>query len=159
MNKFTIIRDSREKANHGWVFNEGPYCDGMIIDKVSAGDYTILGMENYIAIERKRTIDEFAHNCIEKRWTKCMQRLSEIKFAFILFEFSWQDILDYPASAKVPVGVKRKLKIPSAYIRKIIYTARDKYNIHVLVCNDTFKAEKAAYRIMKKANELFTRKI
>ncbi len=154
MSKFTVIRDTREKTNWGWSYDENAYCNGTIISKVNVGDYTVEGLENYVCIERKASIDEFAHNCIEKRWKKCMERMSEVKHSFILFEFSWNDVNTYPKSAKVPKHVRNKLRIPAKYIRKVINTARNDYNIHVIACDNAMKAEQVAYRIMKKAYEI-----
>lgn len=157
-NKFTVIRDTREKPEFGWSFAQDAYCDGTIIDKVNVGDYTIEGLDDYVCIERKHSIDEFAHNCIEKRWQKCMQRMSEVKHAYILFEFDWNAVNTYPRSARVPSHVRKKLRIPAAYIRKVIHTARDDYNIHVLACGNRYRAEQAAYRILRKAHELRCRR-
>ena len=84
--------------------------------------------------------------------------MSECKFKFILFEFSWHDVNSYPNSARVPAHVRKKLRIPAKYIRKVIITAREDYNIHVIACNDRYTAEKTAYRILKKAHELYVRR-
>ncbi len=156
--RFTVIRDTREKISHGWLYEESTHCTGTIVDKLNIGDYSIVGLEEFVCVERKQSIDEFAHNCIEKRWKNCMQRMSKCKYPFILFEFSWYDVDNYPRSAKVPKRVRNKLKIPAAYIRKVIYTAREQYGIHVLACNDALKAEKVAYTILKKAHEIHLRR-
>jgi ERCC4-type nuclease len=156
--KFTVIRDTREKTAHGWSFDPDAYCEGTVIDKVDTGDYTIEGLEDFICIERKQSIDEFAHNCIEKRWQKCMQRMSECRHSFLIFEFPWADVDNYPASAKVPKRVRNKLRIPAKYIRKVIHTARQDYNIHVYACGGRLEAEKLAYRILRKAHELHLRR-
>lgn len=158
MNKFTVIRDTREKPAFGWSWAEDAWCAGTIISKVDTGDYTIEGLEDYVCIERKQSIDEFAHNCIEKRWKDCMKRMSEVKFPFLLFEFDWYDVDHYPRTAKVPARVRKKLRIPAKYIRKVIHTAREDYNIHVIACGDSYKAEQVAYRILKKAHELHLRR-
>lgn len=157
-NRFTIIKDTREKAPHGWSFDPDAYCDGTTISKVSAGDYTIEGLEEFICVERKKTVDEFARNCIEARWKNCMQRMSACRHSFILFEFSWDDINNYPASAKVPNRIKKKLRVTPALIRKVVHQARDEYGIHVLACDNKLKAEKVAYRILKKAYDLQLRR-
>lgn len=159
MQKFTVIRDTREKPEHGWTFEPDAYCWGTEIAKVDTGDYTVEGLEHYVCVERKQSIDEFAHNCIEKRWKKCMERMSECKHAYILFEFSWYDVDTYPRSAKVPKHVRNKLRIPAKYIRKVIHTAREDYGIHVIACGDKYKAEKLAYRILRKAHELRCREL
>lgn len=152
--KFTIIRDTREKPSHGWSYEPDAYCNGTIVQKLNIGDYSVAGLENYVAIERKESVDEFARNCVTKRWTSCMDRMGACRHKFLLFEFSWNDINNYPHSAKVPAEVKKNLKVPAAYIRKVIYSAREKHRIHVLACGDRYKAERVAYRILKKAYEL-----
>ena len=157
--KFTAIRDTREKITHGWSFSPDAYCEGTVIEKVNAGDYTIEGLEDYVCIERKQSIDEFAHNCVEKRWKDCMKRMGELKHAYIIFEFSWDDVNNYPQSAKVPERVRKKLKIPAKFIRKVIHKAREEYGIHVLACGDRYKAEQVAYRILRKAHELRCRRL
>ena len=158
-NKFTVIRDTREKPSHGWSYEPDAYCNGTIIKKLNIGDYSIEGLEGYVSIERKESVDEFARNCIDKRWKSCMQRMACCKHSFLLFEFSWDDINNYPHSAKVPSSVRGKLRVPSKYIRKVIYTAREDYHIHVIACNNRYTAEKTAYRILKKAYELRRRKL
>lgn len=157
MNKFTVVRDTREKPQYGWRFSEDAYCNGTITAKLDTGDYSIVGLEDVLCIERKRTIDEFAHNCIEKRWQSCMKRMAEYKYKFILFEFSWNDINMYPHSSKAPRKIKRNIRISSKFIRKNIHIAREQYGIHVLVCGNTIRAEQIAYRILKKAYEIENR--
>lgn len=152
--KFTIIRDTREKVNHGWSYDPDAYCNGTLIKTVHIGDYTVEGLENYVAIERKESIDEFARNCVEKRWKMCMHRMAACKHKYILFEFSWDDINNYPKSSKVPNRMRGKLRVPAKYIRKVINTARYDHKIHVIPCGNKYTAEKVAYRILKKAYEL-----
>lgn len=154
MNKFTIVRDTREKPAYGWSYDEDAHCAGTIVRKVDVGDYTIDGLEDILCIERKRTIDEFAHNCVEKRWKVCIENMSRLRHAYLLFEFGWCDINNYPLTSKAPPKVRRKIRISSKFIRKNIYDIRQQ-GIHVLICEDKVKAEQVAYRLMKKAYELY----
>ena len=39
-----------------------------------------------------------------------MQRMSEVKHAYILFEFDWNAVNSYPRSARVPSHVRKKIK-------------------------------------------------
>lgn len=156
INKFTIIRDTRENVKHGWYFPSNSVCNGTIVDTVNIGDYTVQGLENYVAIERKKSIDEFAHNCIEKRWKSCMERMATVKHKYIIFEFPWYDVDHYPHSSKAPIKVKSKLRVPSKYIWKIIKIARNEHNIHIIAAKNPIMAERLAYRILSKAYELKT---
>lgn len=156
--KFTIIRDTRENKLAGWNFPISAYCNGTIKKKVWAGDYTVLGLEKYVCIERKKSINEFAQNCVQKRWHNCMDRMSQCKFKFLLFEFSFSDVENYPHSAtNVPAAMRHKLKVPPKYIIRIIEAARKEYGIHVLFCKNAINAERAAFRILKKAHEISLR--
>jgi hypothetical protein len=159
--KFTVIRDSREKVSHGWSFDEDSHCQGTIIEKLDTGDYSVQGLEDIVAIERKETIQEFARNCVEKRWGACMKRLGGIDHPYILFEFTEDAVDRYPQSAKVPASVRRKMCWPNGkpriaikYIWKVIHTARE-MGIEVIFCGDARKAEKEAYRIMKETYEAY----
>jgi len=160
--KFTVIRDTREKSAKGWSFDEDTLCAGTLRKKLDTGDYSIQGLEeDILCIERKETIQEFARNCIEKRWAACMERMSKFKHAYLLFEFTWEDIDNYPWSANVPERVRKQMiheagtpKIPIKKIKKIVHTAQD-YGIFVIACGDAMKAEQVAYKIMKKAYEVY----
>lgn len=157
-NKFLVIRDTREKPEFGWTFPEDSHCKGTVIRKLHTGDYSIEGLEKFVCVERKQTIDEFAKNCVEKRWVKCMERMSLCDHKFLIFEFSLNDINRYPHSSRAPEFIRRKIRVSAAFIRKNIHKARDEYNIHVLACNNAKKAELVAYRILKKAHELRCRR-
>jgi len=156
--KFTIIRDTREKGGHGWNFQPDPYCEGTVTAKLDTGDYSIQGLENILCIERKMSVDEFANNCVTKRWQACMKRMSEFPHAYILFEFAQYDVDHYPSSAKVPDRVRKKLRVPAKYIQKVINTAKNDYGIYVLFCNDKRGAEEMAYKIMRKAYDHYLRR-
>jgi len=164
-NKFTIIRDTREKRAHGWTYEENAQCAGTLVETLRTGDYSVQGLEDFVCIERKETIQEFARNCVEKRWGDCMKRMSQVRHSYLILEFDWTDIDRYPYSAKVPRSVTKKMcwangkpKIAVKYIWKVIESARTDYGIHVIACSDKIKAEKLAYRIMKKANEIYLRR-
>ena len=60
MDRFTVIRDTREKKDHGWWFEEDAYCAGTEVVKVNIGDYTIKDKENLLCIERKESVAELA---------------------------------------------------------------------------------------------------
>lgn len=161
MSKFVVIRDTREKRGNGWFFEEDDVCAGTIEKGLKTGDYSIKSLEKEICIERKRTIDEFATNCVKQAWYNCMERMKNYKHAYLICEFSWQDVLDYPTSSKIPKHIreKYKLRIPSLYIQKVIVSARTKFNIHVIFCGNKVKAEQCAYRILKRYHEITRRKL
>jgi hypothetical protein len=154
MEKFCIIRDTREKKEHGWFFEEDAYCQGTEISKIKYGDYCLKGYEDFFVIERKMGIDEFAHNCVETRFKVLIDNLiKSCKHIYLIFEFTQQDVDDYPESSNAPKEVKSKLKIRAKFIRMHIRALRQR-GIHILFCEDRMKAEKIAYRLLKKAHEI-----
>ena len=94
---YTVIRDTREQAGHGWTFNthlpnrRPPNCDGMIVDTLQTGDYSLVGYTDILAIERKADFSELWGNYSrEKRpaFEAEMDRMSKLKYAYIIIESS-----------------------------------------------------------------------
>lgn len=88
----TIICDSREQHSYTWE----PTRDGIasVSCKLDAGDYSIHGAEDLIAIERKSTNDwvsTITHS--RDRFIKELQKLQALDRAYIVIECSANDIL------------------------------------------------------------------
>ena len=65
--KYTVIRDTREQE--GYYFSEYDLCLGMIDQKLDTGDYSIVGLEDKICVERKGCVEELAINLGQKKHT------------------------------------------------------------------------------------------
>mgnify|MGYP003137496158 CR=1 FL=1 len=154
MTRFTVIRDTREKKDHGWWFDENAYCAGTLVTKVEIGDYTIQDMEHLLCIERKESVAEFAKNCGEKRFHKELERMSSFQHPFLLLEFGWPEIENYPKGSNIPTARWPSLRIKGKYMLRVISTARLQYGVHVIACGDKKRAEEMAFMIMRKTHEL-----
>lgn len=141
---FTIIVDTREQQP--WNF----YNYATAVTKVDTGDYTVQGLENIVAIERKKSVNEFANNITEKRFKDWTGRLSEIEFPFVLLEFSFTDILNYPVGSNIPKSMWNKIKIRPNYIIKNLLELNLYYNINVILCDNHRNAEHLAEQIFKR---------
>jgi len=141
---FTIIIDTREQQP--WVFEQYVVAN----KKLDTGDYSIEGYENIFAIERKKSINEIANNIIEPRFKDVLTRLAQLKYSFLLLEFSMTDVLYYPIGSNLPKKLWSKIKITPAFIIKNILDWQLKYNIKVMFCNNASNAEKLAEYILKK---------
>lgn len=95
-NKFTVIRDTREKPEHGWNFEPDAYCAGTVRKGLKTGDYSIEGFEDQFCIERKMTLVEFVQNCSQARWDRCVKRMGEMRFAYLFFEFPDTQVNEWP---------------------------------------------------------------
>ena len=96
-NGIKIIRDLREKDGHGWNFSADLIKKpgriqflGTELCSLDAGDYSILGVENLIRIERKAGFAELFGNMIpvsnKERFEREMEKLRQVKHKYILIE-------------------------------------------------------------------------
>lgn len=143
-NDFTIIVDTREQQP--WSFDN--YSKANI--KLDTGDYSIEGLERVLAIERKKSINEIANNIIESRFKDVIDRLSKIKYSYILLEFDLENVLSYPIGSSLPKHMWNKVKISPSFIMKHILEWQMFYNIKVVFCGCPTNAEKMAEYIMNK---------
>jgi hypothetical protein len=141
---FTIIIDTREQQP--WSFSEYVVAN----KKLDTGDYSIDGLQEIFAIERKKSINEIANNIVEPRFKDVIARLSQLKYSFLLLEFSMTDVLNYPIGSNLPKKMWDKVKITPAFIMKNILDWQLKHNIKVLFCNNASNAEKIAEYILKR---------
>lgn len=141
---FTIIVDTREQQP--WTFEEYVVAN----KKLDTGDYSIEGLQDFFAIERKKSINEIANNIVEPRFKDVLARLAQLKYSFLLLEFGMTDVLYYPVGSNLPKKMWDKVRITPAFIMKNILDWQLKYNINVLFCNNASNAEKTAEYILKR---------
>ena len=87
-----IIVDSREKTPH--KFKTTDTCEGYRIEKLDTGDYSLAGLEEYVIIERKNSIDELV-TCFgtdRRRFMDELDRLEEVPHRFIIVEDSIETV-------------------------------------------------------------------
>lgn len=144
MDNFTIIIDTREQQP--WEF-------GLHVTakkKLDTGDYSIEGLENILAIERKKSVSEIANNITESRFKNVLERLSQIQYKFMLFEFDLEDVYNFPIGSDIPKKLWDKLRISPKYLLKYLTELQLNYGIHILYCGCAENAEKMAVSIMKR---------
>jgi ERCC4-type nuclease len=143
MDSFTIIVDTREQ--HPWHFDHHTVAN----QKLDTGDYSILGLEDVLCIERKSGIAELANNITEKRFQDVIERMKKYKHAYILVECNYDQLMNYPIGSTIPKKLWSKIKISPGYILKFLNKLSIEYNIHVIFCGCPSWAEKTALSIMK----------
>jgi len=151
-NTFTIVVDTREQKP--WVFENYSTAH----HKLDTGDYSIQGLENIIAIERKRNVAEIAHNITENRFDDVIDRLSKTKYPFILLEFNLQSVMQYPVGSTIPKKLWNKIRITPNFIIKHLLELQIEHNINIIFCGDSDNAEKMALSILKKIHKIETNK-
>lgn len=141
---FRIIVDTREQQP--WFFEDY----STTVAKLDTGDYSIEGLENFICIERKKSVSEIANNITESRFKDVIDRLQTIKYPFVLLEFNLDSVLKYPVGSNVPKRMWNKIRISPAFIMKNILDLELKHNIKVIFCGNHSNANKLAGMIFKR---------
>ena len=121
--KFTIIRDSREKKGCGWNFRASANCDGMKIQKLETGDYSLEGYEDLVMVERK-TMTDLWGSLVQgrKRFLKEMDRALEYPIRYLIIEGTLKD---------VQKGI-RYSKVTPDYIISMLISLEVRYDVHVI---------------------------
>ena len=149
--EFTIIVDTREQMPWEFGFHTTSK------KKLDTGDYSIEGMESILAIERKMTVSEIATNITENRFKNVLERLGKVPHAFIIMEFSIQDIYTFPVGSDIPKKLWDKLRVKGNYIMKVLLEASINHNIHLLFCGDSENAERTAVSLMKRIYDKYNK--
>lgn len=84
--KPVVIRDTREKR--GYRFTASKYFGGTVTEKLDAGDYSIKGLEEYIIIERKESMDELCKNLGKERarFMRELDRMAHVQHKILIIE-------------------------------------------------------------------------
>lgn len=153
---FTVIKDTREQE--GYHFSKFNTCAGMIEQKLDTGDYSIVGLEDKVCIERKGCVEELAINLGQKKWPFMaeIERMEPFSHKFIVLEFSLEDLLMFPKESRIPIKNKSAVKITGRYMLKCLVEFELYNNIHVLFCGDKHNAFLAVSSIFKRINEMYT---
>lgn len=143
---FNVIIDSREQLPYLFTSSK---INEVIVTKLDSGDYSIQGLEDQLAIERKASVAEFYNNITQSRFWREMQRMKDYKYRFIIFEFSVSDVEMFPYGSDLPRSVMKKLKITPAYLMKCIARIQIEYDIHVIFGEDRDNSVYLVTNIMK----------
>lgn len=144
---YNIIVDTHEKL--AWNFDFYPQVDKVIRKHLDTGDYTIEGLENQFMIERKHNTSEIAANIGSDRvrFNKELERMINVRYTYLICEFSIEDILNFPKSSDIPKYKWKNLKITGKFILKTLYDYEKKYGITLCFCKDEAEACQKAIEI------------
>lgn len=138
-----IIQDTQEKIPFDFSF----YDVEVKVKKIPTGDYTVEGFEDIIVIERKASVDEIAGNFTRKKdaWWREMKRMSQVEYKYIICEFPFQDVIDYPKTSKAT----KPTRINGMVLSKSINLCISNYAVDVIFCDDKKQAEDKAFELLK----------
>lgn len=149
---YTVIRDSREQTDF-WHFPESPWCLGTVKGTLKTGDYTLQGLENIFTIERKANTGEFSQNITEKRFLRELERLDYMPQAYLILEFTWEDIELFPHNSGIPSKFWPKLRVSGKFMRKRLIEIMSDYNVQILLVGD--RGPEIAECIFRRMGEVY----
>jgi hypothetical protein len=114
--KFTAVRDSRDRVDHGWTFEESDVCSGTVVRALKTGDYSVEGLEEVLTVERKGSTSELATNLGEARFERELERMKAFRWAFVICEFSLEDLLAFPSRTSIPASRRRRMRVRGPYL-------------------------------------------
>ena len=108
---------------------------------LKTGDYSISGLEDKVAVERKTKAD--LYNSLgkgRKRFKKEFERLSGFKYAALVIEAGIREVLNPPARSKMN---------PASVFESLVSWSM-KYGVYVYFGDDRYFSEKLVYSILEK---------
>jgi ERCC4-type nuclease len=131
----TLICDTREK--NPLIIPDNRVFADVIKKKLDTGDYSVAGLETYLCIERKGCVSEFAGNLFQDRFDRELQRMVSYKYAFILLEFSLEDLLKFPYGSGLSKSVIKRIHYSGKLLLKKMTEIQCNYpSIHIIFCGD-----------------------
>ena len=135
-----IIVDTREQRPYDFACITPPPV--VEVATLGAGDYSLKGFEDQVAIERKSLIDAFStFGAGRKRFERELERLSLLKFAAVVIEGGWHEIVRQPPA--------RSRLNPKTVVASIAAWSQ-RYRVHFWTCPNRFFAERWTYRLLER---------
>lgn len=147
---FTVAIDTREQ--HPWMFTgfqadaDKSYKPLVVATNkatLKTGDYSIVGFDDQICIERKSPADAFSTFTVDRdRWERELERMSCIPISRVIIECGWDELIRGPAK-------EGGNKIGKTVFRSILYWQMRFPNVHWLPMPTREHAEACAFRILE----------
>jgi len=150
MKDFSIIQDTHEQQP--WDLDM--YITGWQMPQhMATGDYTILGYENDICIERKQSPSEIATNLGKRinRFERELARMGTFRFRYIVCEFLQNKLIQFPKGLDLPKTAISNIRIGGKYLHKKLMELSEDYGIEVFFCQNRHAAEEKAMELLDEA--------
>jgi DNA excision repair protein ERCC-4 len=135
-----IIQDTREQAPYTFVCITPPPL--VEVATLASGDYSVKGLEDRVAVERKSLVDAFGtFGQGRDRFERELERLSRLRFGAVVLEADWDTIVFRPPA-------RSRLK-PKTVIRSMAAWAI-RHNVHFYWCPNRAAAEKWTYILLER---------
>lgn len=146
---FVVAIDTREQAPYHFQNLESDaaksYRPLIVRSKVmtlETGDYSIVGHENRVCVERKSLPDAYGtFGGGRARFERELDRMSEMDFAAVVIEASWSTIIGHPP--------KQSKLLPKTVYRSVLAWSQ-RYGVHFWDCPTRGFAERTTFRILER---------
>ena len=131
--QITVVIDSREQKPFRF--------ENSVVKALDSGDYSLLGYEDRISVERKTHADLFASlGKGRRRFERELQRLSKLDYAAIVIETGLPSLMRQPPFSQMN---------PKSVVNTLLSWSI-KYGVHVFFAGDRKHAKALTYRILEK---------
>lgn len=147
---FTVIIDNNEQ--HPFQFRNfkadahkkfRPLVVPTVTRSLDTGDYSIEGLEHLVTVERKSLEDLYGTLGQHRdRFERELVRMSEMDFAAVVIEASWNRILQKPP--------EHSSLLPKTVFRSVLAWQQRFPNVHWWDCETRWFAEQTTYRILER---------
>lgn len=147
---FVVVCDSREQCAYEFRGLKADAKDGglpirveTIVDGLHSGDYSIVGYESRIAIERKSYEDLFGTlGGGRARFERELERLNAMEWAAVVVEASWRDVAFYQPQHS---------RMSSKCVVRSIFAFSQRFpKVHWHMMGDRQLAEAATFRLLER---------
>lgn len=144
-----ILSDSSEKMP--WDFSFYHQCEAQEEANLNTGDYTIKGMEHLLVIERKRNAGEISIN-LGQKWKpflKEFQRMAEFPHKYLICEFPFEDLLNFPVNSGIPKYLWSKIRVTGKFLASRLTKTCEEYGVELIFAANREEAQSIAMNIFK----------
>lgn len=147
-----IVVDSRETLPFKFIG------ETTITKKLDSGDYSLVGFESVIAIERKSGTDFLGSISSDReRFKQCLERLSSYERAFIVVECQLDSLMDgieikrnSRGKEGIRPNVKQKVGLHPNSLFGTVVSIITRYHIPIIFSKNRKEAERFTLEILKK---------
>ena len=133
---FVVAIDNKEQLPYKW---EGVQCRSV---HLATGDYSIIGMEAVVSVERKSFADFYG--CLtggRERFENCLHRLAAIRYPLVVIEADMSNLLK-PCIYVATGGTFRRSRVPPVVAQNSLLSWQSRYRIPMLLCGERKHAER-----------------
>lgn len=161
---YTILIDNREQQNwldESWktahvTLETGDYSIAQSSSLQSK--YTDKDLNHFLCLERKKTVSELAQNLTKSAFKKEIERLANFKHKFLILEFSYTDVVNYPYNSSIPRSRWRKIRVRAPFILACLSGMMIHSNIQVIFAENRAGAIAIASEIIKRCIKILEKK-